>query len=163
MNSYTLIGILILVISIGIIEVSKIRKWRFWLYFNSLHDYWLPITWNNLEHTSWGEMERCEERAFHLLKMRKKKISWNLNTNCVTDFILKDKLRVWRIILLITGWAHKRQTFTFISIKIWKFGNFLFTRNRVFKNKEVVSIFMFLVMASGKCELHIYFSFPQDF
>jgi len=53
------------------------NKWCFWLYFSSLLDYWSPITWNSLLHTSRCEMERCEKRAFHLLKMRKKKISWN--------------------------------------------------------------------------------------
>ena len=48
-------------------------------------------------------------------------------------------LRVWRIILVITRWAHKRQTFTLISIKVWEFGNFLFTINRLFIPKEDVS------------------------
>jgi len=32
-----------------------------------------------------GEMERCEKRAFQLLKMRKK-ISGNIKTKCITDF-----------------------------------------------------------------------------
>ena len=33
-----------------------------------------------------GGMERCEKRAFQLLKMRKKKeISWCIKTKCVTD------------------------------------------------------------------------------
>ena len=34
-----------------------------------------------------GKMERCEKRPFLLLKMRKK-ISWNIKTKCITDFIL---------------------------------------------------------------------------
>jgi len=59
-NSGTLICILILVCPIGIFEVSTKRKLRFLLYFNSLHDYWPPITWKSLLHSSWGEMERCE-------------------------------------------------------------------------------------------------------
>jgi hypothetical protein len=62
----------ILVFPIGIIDVSTSRKSCIWLYFSSLHDYWPPSTWNSLVHTSWGEMERCENRAFQLLKMRKK-------------------------------------------------------------------------------------------
>jgi len=33
-------------------------------------------------------MEQCEKRAFKLLKMRKKKISWNIKTKSVTDFLL---------------------------------------------------------------------------
>jgi hypothetical protein len=87
-NSDTLICLWILVFPIGIIEVSTSRKCCFLLYFSSLHDYWLLSSWNPLVHTSWGEMERCEIRAFQLLKMRKKKIIWNIKTKCVTDFLL---------------------------------------------------------------------------
>jgi len=72
MNSDTLICLWILEFPIGIIEFSTSRKCCFWLYFGSLHDYWLPSTWNSLVHTSWGEMERREKRAFQLRKMRKK-------------------------------------------------------------------------------------------
>jgi len=119
MNSDTLICLWILVFPISIIEVSISRKWCFWLYFSSLHDYWLPSTWNSIVHTSCGEMERCEKRAFQLLKMLKKKMSWNIKTKCVTDFLLTG-LRVRRIILVITWWAHERQTFTLIWIKIMR-------------------------------------------
>ena len=77
-NSDTLICIWKLVFPIGIIEVLTSSK-CFWLYFSSLHEYWPPSTWNSLVYTSWGEMERCEKRAFQLLKMRIKKISWNIN------------------------------------------------------------------------------------
>jgi hypothetical protein len=38
----------------------------------------------------------------------------------------------------MTRWAYKRQRFTLISIKLWEFGNFLFTRNRVCNHKELV-------------------------
>jgi len=58
------------------IEVSTSRKCCFWLYFSCLHDYWSPSTWKSLVHTTWGEMERFEKRAFHHLKIRKKKMSW---------------------------------------------------------------------------------------
>ena len=54
----------------------------------------------------------------------KKIISWNIKNKCVTEFYWQLCLRVWRIIHVITWWAHKRQTFTLISIKImriWKF------------------------------------------
>jgi hypothetical protein len=77
----------ILVFPIGIIEVSTSRNFCFWLYLSALHDYWLPSTWNSLVHTSLGEMEWCEKRAFQLLKMRKQ-ISWNAKTKCVTYFLL---------------------------------------------------------------------------
>ena len=88
MNSDTLICLWILVIQIGIIEVSTSRKYCFWIYFSSLHDYWIPSTWNSSVHTSWYEMERCEIRALQLLKIRKKKISWKIITKCVTDILL---------------------------------------------------------------------------
>jgi hypothetical protein len=59
---------------------------NFFLYFSSLHDFWPPSTWKSLIPTSWGEMEPCEKRAFQLLKMRNKKISWNIKTKCIRDF-----------------------------------------------------------------------------
>jgi hypothetical protein len=132
-------------------------------YFSSFHDYWPPITWKSLVHTSCGEMERCEKRVFQLLKMWKKKISWNIKTKCLTDLYWQLSLRVWRIKLLITGWAHKRQMFTLISIKIMRIFNFLFTRNREFKDKKSIPICMFVVFSSKKCELHIHFTFLQGF
>ena len=64
------------------------RIWNFLLYLSSLHDFCLPSTWNSLVHTSWGEMERCDKRAFQLLKIRKNKISCNIKTKCITDFLL---------------------------------------------------------------------------
>jgi len=76
-----------MVLPIGIIEVSTPSKWIFLLYFSPFHDFWNPSTWISLVHSSWCEMERCEKRAFQLLKMRKKKISWNIKTKCITDFI----------------------------------------------------------------------------
>ena len=35
-----------------------------------------------------GRNERCEIRAFQLLKLRKNKIIWNIKTKCVTDILL---------------------------------------------------------------------------
>ena len=89
MNSDTLICIcMLLAIPIGIIQVSTTRKWSFLFYFSSLHDYWPPTTLISLVHNSLGEMGLCEKRAFQLLKMRKMKVSWNIKTKCVTDFLL---------------------------------------------------------------------------
>ena len=85
-NSDTLICIWILVLPIFISEVSTPRNCSFCLYFSSLHNYWPPITWNPLVHTSFSEMEQCEERAFQLFKMRKK-IKWNKETKCLTDYL----------------------------------------------------------------------------
>ena len=78
MNSKTLICIWLLVFPIGIFQVSTPRKCSVLLYFRSLHDYRLPSTFIPLVHNSLGEMERCEKRAFQVLKMRKMKISWNI-------------------------------------------------------------------------------------
>ena len=88
MSSDTLIFIWILAFPIGIIQVSTPRKWSFLLYFSSLRVYWPPTTLISLVHNSSGETEWCEKRAFQLLKMRKKKESRNIKTNCVTDILL---------------------------------------------------------------------------
>ena len=88
MNSETLIYIWMLAFPIGIIQVLNPRKKSFLLYFSSLHDYWTPTTLISLVHNSLGEMEWCEKRAFQLLKLRQKKVSWNIKTKCVTEFLL---------------------------------------------------------------------------
>ena len=88
MNSDTWICIWILAFPIGIINVSTPRKWSFLLYFSPLHDYWPPTTLSQLVHNSLCEMEWCEKRVVQLLKMRKMKLSWNIKTKCVTDFLL---------------------------------------------------------------------------
>ena len=87
-NSDTLICIWMLAFPILIIQVSTPRKWSFLLYFSSLHDYWTPTTLISLVHNSLVEMEWCEKRAFQLLKLRKMKVSRNIKTKCVTDFLL---------------------------------------------------------------------------
>ena len=86
-NSDTLIWIWILAFPIGIFQVPTPRKWSFLLYFSFFHDYWPPTTLISLIHNS-SEMEWCEKRAFQLLKMRKMKVSRNIKTKCVTDFLL---------------------------------------------------------------------------
>ena len=48
-------------------------------------------------------------------------------------------LWAWRNILVITWWAHIRQTFTLISIKIMRIWKMFFYNNLVFKHKEFVS------------------------
>ena len=73
MNSDTLVCLWLLVFPIGKIVVSTSCKCCFLLYFISLHDYWTPSTWNSLVHTLWVEMERCENRTFQLLEIRKRK------------------------------------------------------------------------------------------
>ena len=66
------------------------------------------------------------------------------------------------IIIFITCWAHKTQTFTLISLKImiiWK----IFTNKPVFKHKEVVSNLHVCSNGPGKCDLHIHLTFLQLF
>jgi hypothetical protein len=63
MNTLTLIYICILVFPIGIIEVSTKENEVF---------YFISVTYTitdiqSPEIRSWGEMERCEKRAFQLL------------------------------------------------------------------------------------------------
>ena len=124
MNSDTLIWLWILVNPFGLIEVSTSRKCCFLLYFSSLHDYWSPSTWNSLVHTSWGKMERCEKRAFPLLKIRKRTICWNIKTKCVIDFLLLVRSSRMKDYTFITWWSHRRQTLKLISIKIKRIWNF---------------------------------------
>ena len=68
----------------------------------------------------------------------KRKNQLKPKTKCVT-YILVTGLRVWRIILAITWWAHKRQTFILIKKKLWEFENLFFTRNQVCKHIEDLS------------------------
>ena len=107
--------------------------------FHSLHDYWFPKISKPLEHTSWGNCSDVKNVLFSSPKCEKMKIKWNIKTRCVTEFNWQLGLRVWSIIHVITRWAHKRQTFTLISIKLLWIYIFLFTDNRVFKHKGVVS------------------------
>ena len=133
-------------------------KIKFLLYFSSLHDYWPPTTLISLVHNSFGEMVWCEKRAFQLLKMRKMKVKWNIKTNRVTDFLLTG-LGVWRIILVITWWAHKRQKFTLIFLKFIWILKLFFTRNRVFKHKVDVSNLHVCCNGLGKMRASYIFHF----
>ena len=59
-------------------------------------------------------------------------------------------LRVWRIILVITWCAHKRQTFTLISIKFMWILKFFVYKYRVFKHKGFFSNQHFCCNGLGK-------------
>ena len=66
---------------------SDPRKWSFFTLFHFITR-WLPSKYLKLFSTCLlGEIERCWKRAFQLLKMRKKKISLNIKTKCITDFL----------------------------------------------------------------------------
>ena len=88
MNSDTLICIWILPFYNWHNSSFDSTKMKFLLYFSSFHDYWLPTSLISLVHKSLGEMEWCEKRFFHLLKIRKMKVSRNIKTKCVTDILL---------------------------------------------------------------------------
>ena len=127
MDTDTLICKWILAFPIGVIQVSTPRKSSFLLYFSSLHDYWPPTSLISLLHNSLGEVEWCEKHALQLLKMRKMKVSWKKN-QVRYRFYWQLGLRVSRIIHVITLWAHKRQKFTLISIKLmWIMKLFVYT------------------------------------
>jgi hypothetical protein len=139
MNSDTLICISILVFPIGIIEVSTARIWIFWIYFSSLHYYWPPNTWNTLVHTSLGEMDWCQRRAFQLLKMRKKQISWNIKSKCLRNLSLTVRSTSMKDYTCHYGVSTLKSKVYINFIKKWEFGNYLFTRNQIFKHKGIVS------------------------
>ena len=125
-------------------------KMNFLIYFSSLHDYWPPTTLISLVHNSLGEMVWCEKRAFQLLKMRKmSQLKHKIQVR--NSLFWQLGLRVWRIILVITWWAHKRQTFTLISIKLMWILKFFVYNNLVFKQKGVV--FILRVCCNGLGEM----------
>jgi len=53
--------------------------------------------------------------------------------------------------------------FTIISIKIMRIWKIFLHVTRYLNTKKSFPICMFVVMALGKCELHTYFTFLQEF
>ena len=87
-------------------------------------------------------------------------------TKWITGFLFAGRSSSTNIILVITGWAHKRKTFTLFSIKnnenmeIFCFHVNGYTR---INTKMSFPNCMFVLMISWKCALHLYFSFLQEF
>jgi hypothetical protein len=163
MNFDTLICLWILVIPIGIIGVLTSRKICFWIYFSSLHDYWSPITWNSLVYTTWGEMERCKKRALKLLKKRKKKISWNIKSKCVTDFLLtvrSSSMKDYTFHYVVITW--KKIVYMKVNTNNEK-SEIFFKLNGYLTRRKSLPISMFVLMASGNYDLHIHYTFLQEF
>ena len=150
MNSDTLICKWIFAFPIGIIQFSTPRKWSFLLYFSSLHDYWPPTTLISWGHNS-GEMEWCEKRAFQLLKMRKMKFIWNIKTKCVTDLLLTVRSSSMKDYTChyVESTLETNVYINFNKINV-NFEIFLFTRNRVFKHKGVVTNLQVCCNSLGK-------------
>ena len=119
MNTDTLICIWILAFPIGIIQISTTRKWRYLLYFSSLHDYKPPTTLISLVHNSFDQNGVMWKTCFTASQNAKNESQLN-HKNQVRDRLLYWQLglRIWKIIIVITWWAHKRQMFTLISIKL---------------------------------------------
>ena len=75
--------------------------------------------------------------------------------------LLSVGLRVWRIILVITWWAQKANVYINFQKNNVNFEIFCFHVTGYLNTKESFPICMFVVMASGNCELHTYFTFLQ--
>ena len=83
-------------------------------------------------------MERCEKRAYQLLKTRKKEISWNIKKKCVTDFLMtvrSSNLKDYTFHYVVIAW----KTSVYINFYKNKEKKFFFSSKRVFKHKEVIS------------------------
>ena len=93
--------------------------------------------------------------------MRKIKFSWNLKTKCVIDFLLTVSSSSMKDYTCHSWGAHKRQTFTLISTKLMWILKFFLHLTGYSNTKESFPSCMFVVMASGKCEPHTYFTFLQ--
>ena len=100
---------------------------------------------------------------FSSWKCAKNKISWNIKTKCVTDFLLTVRSSSMNDYTCYYVERPKRHTFKLISIKKWDFLIFYLQVNGYLNTKESFPICMFVVMASGKCHLHILFTFLQGF
>ena len=76
------------------IGISNWHNWSceptnmtFLLHFSSLKDFWPPSTWNTLVHTSWSEMERCDN-VFSATQNAKNVNQLKHKTKCITDYLL---------------------------------------------------------------------------
>jgi len=96
MSSDTLIRIWILVFPVGIFEVSTWRKWRFDFIpvRYTITDFQVPQTL--LVHSSCGEMERCEKRAFQVVSTQQSNVYINFNKNNENLEIFFTRNRVWK-------------------------------------------------------------------
>ena len=150
-----------MVYPIGIIEISTARKWGFWLYFSSLHNYWPPTTWNTLVHTSWAERENCEKQSYQLLIMRKKNQPKHKNqvrnghfidsyVSSMNDYTCHYEVRTLKTNVYI-NFNKNNENLKIFCLHVTVYLN----------TKKSFPICMFLVMASGKYRFHIYFTFLQ--
>jgi hypothetical protein len=161
MNSGTLNCLWMLVFPIGTIEISTSRKCWFWLYFSYLHDCWPPSTWNSLVHTSWSKWNDVKNVFFRSSKCEKN--SWNKKPKCVKDFLLSDmssSIKDYTCNYVVSTWKtniyinfdKNNENLKIICLEITGYLN----------TRKSFPICMFVVMAPGKCDLHIHFTFLQE-
>ena len=105
-------------------------------------------------------MEWCENRTFQLLKMRKMKVSRNIKTKCVTEFLLRVRSSSMKDYTChYVGNTWKTNVYiNFNKIKV-NFEIFCLHVTGYSNTKKSFPICMFAGMASGKCELHTYYTF----
>ena len=73
-----------------------ITKMLFLTLFHFLSRLLISKHWNSLVHSSWVEMERCEQCVFSSSKCEKK-INRNIKTNCVTAFLFTDRFSSMKV------------------------------------------------------------------
>ena len=96
------------------------------------------------------------------LNMRIMKVNWNLKTKCVTDFLLtvrcsSTKDYTWHYVV---STYNTNVYINFNKINL-NFEIFCLHVTRYLNTKGSFPICMFVVMASGKSEIHTYFTFLQ--
>ena len=137
-NSDTLICIWILVFPISIIEISTKRKWSFY-FISVLRRLRTPKHLNPFSTFLMGRNGTIWKTCSSAIQNAKKQNQLKQKNQVRNRLLIELCLRVWRIILVITWWTHKRQTFTLIWKKIMRVRKFTFTIIPVCKHKEVVS------------------------
>ena len=111
-----------------------------------------------------GRIGTMWKTCFQLLKMRTKKISWDIKSKCLTDFLLKvrfSSMKDHTFHYMVITW--KKNVYINLKKKQWKFENFCLQVTGYLNTRKSFPICVFVVMASGKCDLHIHLTFLQVF
>ena len=94
--------------------------------------------------------------------MRKKKVSRNIKSKCVTEFLLTDRSSSMKDYTFhYVGSIYKTDVYINFNKISMNFEIFCLHVTGYSNTKELFPSCMFVVMASGKCELHTYFTFLQ--
>jgi hypothetical protein len=163
MNSVTLICTWILVLPIGIIEDSTLRKWSFWLYFSSLQDYWPSSTWNFFSKYLVERNGALWNTWFSAPQNAKKENQLKHKNQVRNRFFIDSEVFEYEELYLSLRGEHIKDNVCINFNKSNENFEIFFNRSRVLNAKKSFPICMFVVMNSGKCEFHIYFTFLQEF